>query len=130
MLANEVISKGVTAGSGLFVGGGAHPNESGPATIESGTCYFGYSGTSYILNGCVYLVDQSGKFEWIPSSNGAVEKGAVKYNDVPVGRVLHGKAAMRIGKISKTQQCILYPYLDKELKAASYEALVFKPHRL
>lgn len=130
----EVEENGITAGEGLYVGGGTHSSgESGPTMLafDYGGCFFSFAGKSVVLSGCVYLVNQPGNFAWIKSKNGEFVKGAVEYRGVPVGRVRHRGKVMRIGKISRDEghKCIYYAYADEEYKAKSYEVLVFKPHR-
>lgn len=121
----------------MYVGGGTHESgESGPTMLEYDSkgsiyeaCYFPRKGIEFILTECVYLVNQPGNFEWIPSKNGEIVKGAVEYMGVPVGRVYHKTVVMRIGKIISAvgQKCIYYPYGGFEFKAYIYEALIFKP---
>jgi hypothetical protein len=128
---NEVITYGVTAGSGVYVGGGDYSKtETGPALLEGNSCNYPYRGLSYVLSNCVYLVNQRGNFEWIPSRDGISEKGAVLYGGFPVGRAQHSTVGMRVGKISKETKSILYTFGTREYRAYSYDALVFKPYRL
>lgn len=128
---NEVETYGVPSGGNLYVGGGTHPSgESGITMLafDYQGCYFPWAGKSTVLSNCVYLVNEPGNFEWVHSSNGEHVEGAVKYQGVPAGRVLHN-GVMRIGKISVYDRCIYYAYAASEFKALDYEALVYKPHR-
>jgi Protein of unknown function (DUF3421) len=97
--------------------------------LDRGGCFVPYNGASNSLTNCEYLVNEPG-FQWIPSSNGIVEPGAVMYGGVPVGRARHTNGLYRVGKISQAQQCLLYPADKKENKAFSYDALVFRKQRL
>jgi hypothetical protein len=101
-----------------------------PTMLEKGLCYHFIGEITRTLNDCLYLVNQPGNFEWIPSSNGVHELGAVKYSGSPVGRVKHTNGLMRIGWISSHHQYICYAYGDTVFYSKEYDALVFKPHRL
>jgi Protein of unknown function (DUF3421) len=129
--ANEAVTKGVYAGDQIYVGGGFHPSSgsSAPTMLYNGLCYYAWGSNEHVLNNCMYLVNQPGNFEWIPSSNGVHELGAVTYSGVPVGRVKHA-GTMRVGKISTGGGRIYYTYAGKEYDVTSYEALVYKPDRL
>jgi Protein of unknown function (DUF3421) len=122
------VKNGVPAGSpNVYVGGGTFASQSGPALLDRGGCFVPYNGISKSLGNCEYLVNEPG-FQWIPSSNGIVEPGAVMYGGVPVGRARHTNGLYRVGKIS--QRGLLYPADKKENTARNYDALVFKKQRL
>jgi Protein of unknown function (DUF3421) len=126
---------GVSAGSpSIYVGGGTHySGASAPTMLADGYCFFPWGGKEFRLNNCMYLVDEPGKFEWVRSSFGVTEMGAVMYkglgHNVPVGRVRHD-GLFKVGKISIGSQCMFYPHNGKEYNAKYYEALVYKPNRL
>jgi Protein of unknown function (DUF3421) len=120
---------GVTAQSNIYVGGGTHySGASAPTMLANGYCLFAWGGKSYSLNNCMYLKDEPGKFEWVPSRNGVTETGAVRYKGVPVGRV-HHNWVIYVGKISSGDRRIYFPVNGAELNKQIYEALVYDPNR-
>jgi Protein of unknown function (DUF3421) len=125
------MSFGVSSGSAnIFVGGGNYAQQSGPALLDGGGCYFPYAGAAITLRNCEYLVNEPGRYLWIPSSNGMYEPGAVLYGGLPVGRALHTNGVYRVGKISQAQQCIFYTADRRENKAFSYDALIDRQQRI
>jgi Protein of unknown function (DUF3421) len=132
MNADEITTKGVPSGHGssLFIGGTTYMKKTGPATLEGGNCTFAYFGAAVPVKKCEYLVDQPGKFGWIPSSKGVQEIGSVKYNGIQVGRVFVN-GDWRIGKILDVPHSrIYYTNAGKEITATKYEALIYLPDRL
>jgi hypothetical protein len=126
---NEITANGVPSGPGssLFIGGATYMNKTGPATLEGGNCTFAYFGTAAPVKSCLYLVDQPGKFGWVPSSKGIQEIASIKYNGIQVGRIF-SNGTWRIGKILSSA---LY-YTDatgKEMTVTTYETLVYLPDR-
>jgi hypothetical protein len=125
------VNFGVSSGSpNIYVGGGNFPQQSGPALLDNGGCYFAFGGEANTLQNCQYLVNEPGRYQWIPSSNGIYEPGAVTYGGIPVGRALHTNGVYRVGKISQAQQCIFYTADRRENKAFSYDALIDRQQRI
>jgi Protein of unknown function (DUF3421) len=123
--AYDAMSFGVSSGSPhIFVGGGNYGQQSGPALLDGGGCYFPYAGAAITLRNCQYLVNEPGRYQWIPSSNGMYEPGAVLYGGLPVGRALHSNGVYRIGQISQEQQGLLYTADRIENIAYYYDALI------
>lgn len=129
----EVTEQGIDAGENIFVGGGTYAVNAvlSPTMLlpGQGKCYFSWGGKAIVITtGCEYLVNEPGKFKWIPSQNGEIVPNSVVYGGVPVGRVRHnGNGVMRVGKVSSGNQCIYYAYSFFELSRASYEVLTYSP---
>lgn len=123
---DELEPNAVSFGSGLYVGGASFDSIYSLSVIdENGQCSkFNDERTG---SGCVYLFNEPGSFEWIPSQNGVVEVGAVKFNNFAIGRIPSRDGKFAIGKIE--QGFLFYGIGDKVLKAANYFALVYTPLR-
>jgi Protein of unknown function (DUF3421) len=127
----DAMSSGVSSGSAnIFVGGGNYPQQSGPALLDNGGCYFPFGGAAITLRNCQYLVNEPGRYQWIPSSYGIYEPGAVLYGGLPVGRARHFNGVYRIGKISQAQQSLLYTADRRENRADYYDALIDRQQRV
>lgn len=121
----DAAKSGFSAGSpNIFVGGGTFAQQSAPTLLDRGGCYFAYGGSSKSLGNCEYLVKDP-ELQWIRSTNGIVEPGAVMYGSFPVGRARHTKGQFRVGKIIQDQG-LSYPADRKENFVSVYDALVFR----
>jgi hypothetical protein len=126
----EIKSNGVSAAADLYVGGGVHNGQEGPSTIDKdGKCTYVYSDLSYLVP-CKYLVDETNKFKWVPSQNGATVLGSVMYGTFQVARVEHKvngvSLGMRVGEVYNG--AIYYPYGGRTQTAHIYEVLIYSTY--
>lgn len=129
---DEVQKFGLYAGDNIYVGAVTHKNKSIPAMLWSGGCHFVADGKEIIVSieSCAYLVNKPGLFQWISSSNGTVESGAVTYGSAVIGKgILDPPGIMRIGEISLQQQSLIVGFGGDSMKLNNYQALIYLPHQ-
>ena len=115
-------------GDKLYVGGGSYNEYSGPARINrDGQCTLFWEGHTQKATNCFYLKDVPEHFDWIDSYYGKRIVGAVRFNNIKIGRIQLRNGDIHIGRIQNG--FLYYDIGDKESKAGEYEALVFKPLR-
>ena len=120
---------GVEAGTGFIVGAGSiYSNgvwHGAPANLNNlNRCLYPYAGVNNFLNNCLYLVNRPGKFSWINSGNGRLHDNMVRFDNVPVGRVMHG-GHWYTGKISLHGGLIYWSDDINEFYSPNYQALVY-----
>lgn len=133
----EVDQYGVKVGDDLYVGGGMYNGRAVVAMFQftNQGCYSSDEATESTIilpiSDCEYLVDEPGNFEWLPSSNGVVENGAVMYKGFNlIGRGFHLATYPRIGEVSRTRKCLVYGFNWEEYTVNTYDALIYIPHKV
>lgn len=102
----------------------------------AGGCGFVADGkaVSTLIQNCAYLVNQPGLFQWIPSSNGIVENGAVVYGSAVVGKGREyskagGRIITRIGEVSMQRKALVTMVDSIIATINNYQVLIYVPHQ-
>ena len=115
-----------TFGDHLYVGGGSYNRYSGPARINNnGHCTLFWKGLTRNATNCFYLEDIPLSFDWVRSGYKKTAEGAVKFNNIEIGRIIFENGRIYLGKIKNG--FLYYDIGNKESKAGVYEVLVFNP---
>lgn len=117
-------------GNGILVGGGrlftSENFYDGPTQIVMDKCLFPWNEQNHYVDNCMYLVNNSATFDWVDSANGKYIENMVRFETVPVGKVMHD-GYWHVGKILSCDGLIYWSDDIKEFSSNVYKALIFIP---